>query len=488
MARSRIVAVVACTAIALVAACASPGGKADSGPPGVDPILTLQSPESTPRKITTAMDILDRTPTDPAYVQALRRMIHVPGYTVPIRTMAVDRLAKNDPEALQRTIEVQLPRLDSLEWRTRLCEIIAERGWTQYGPTLVRAWAEPRPGWKDKDEDRPERKALEKLFGKEQLPDFLFQTLLEADAVSSQNLRTRCWEMLIRLGQRERLVMLLQDATISPNDAFLNDLRAAALELGVFPRNREEILWVRKLREPSRNAFWQAAAAAVATLPPQRKAGLEVRDLSTVVAASRSRPALLVDSNETIFATLDGRLRSPLSGKSVVVDFQGWPGEYRQRLGDWRKDLGWGDLAAMSLALDALDVPQVRAHLFDYAQRDLRDKSTEYGGVIQLDAEGRFEVLEFPPRVRGNDERFEAPQELLDAAYTGLFHFHFHATKPNNAQYAAPAQGDMLYAENTRANALVFTTINGETMNVDFYRHGGVSVDLGSIAAPAVGR
>ncbi|MFO0874847.1 MAG: hypothetical protein U0575_12875 [Phycisphaerales bacterium] len=468
----------AMTANLVPAACDS---TSKSGPPSADPVLTLQSTESTPKQYATAMEILDKSPHDAAYTQALRRMIHVPGYTVPVRTMALDRLAKNDPDALQRTIEVQLPRMDALEWRTRLCEIIAERGWTQYGPTLVRAWAEPRPGWKDKDEDRPERIALEKLYGKEKLPDFLFQTLVESDAVASQNLRTRCWEMLLRTGQRDKLVALLADASIKPDDGFLNDMRAAATELGVFPRNREEILWVRKLREPSRRAFWDEARTALAKLPSGRRGQLEVRDLATVVAAAQHRPELLTAPDDAIYADLEARLRAPGAGKVHTIDFQGWSGVYRQQLAEWRKELAWGDLAAMTLALDALAVPQVVAHLFDYADRDLRDTTTEFGGVIRLDAQGRFELVEFAARVRGNDERFEAPQDMLDAAYTGLFHFHLHATKVNNAQYAAPAQGDMLYADNTRANALVFTFIDRDTLNVDFYRHGGVSVDLGSV-------
>ena len=37
------------------------------------------------------------------------------------------------------------------------------------------------------------------------------------------------------------------------------------------------------------------------------------------------------------------------------------------------------------------------------------------------------------------------------------------------------------YADNTRANCLVLTSVGANTMNVDFYRHDRVVVDLGDI-------
>ena len=44
---------------------------------------------------------------------------------------------------------------------------------------------------------------------------------------------------------------------------------------------------------------------------------------------------------------------------------------------------------------------------------------------------------------------------MFDAAYTGVFHFHNHAQKYDNQDYAGPHMGDFAYAEATRANCLV---------------------------------
>ncbi|HMN95333.1 MAG TPA: hypothetical protein PKC43_03875 [Phycisphaerales bacterium] len=475
---------------AAAARCAAAGalafalaGCGSTARPPADPIAVLADTDSTPARMRTAIEAgaLD-TENREAYIQALRRMLHAPGYPTAVRVLAFEQLAEIDPEALRRTLELQLPRMEMLEWRTRVCQMIAERGWVEYAPTLVRAWAFPIAGWVEKDSDRPERKALEALVGSDRVADYLFQTLVEADGVAQQNLRTRCWEMLLRLDQRERLATLLRDHAVKPGDLFLADLRAGVAELGVFPATREEILWVRKLREPARSGFWSEARGAVAALPPDRRATVELRDLGALVAAQRHRPELLAMPAADLDARIDAWLRSPESGRVVTIDFEGWPGRYRQTLREWRGELTWGDLLAMNLAIDALRVPQVRAHLFEIAERDLKDRTTEYGGVIRLDEAGRYEIVEVPPRMRGNDERYNAPQELFDLGYTAIFHFHLHATRYDNARYAAPAQGDMQYADSTRANALVFTFIDRGTLNVDFYRHGGVSVDLGSIA------
>ncbi len=89
--------------------------------------------------------------------------------------------------------------------------------------------------------------------------------------------------------------------------------------------------------------------------------------------------------------------------------------------------------------------------------------------------------------MRINDVRFEASQAMFDAGYTAIFHFHYHAQKHRNASHAGPGAGDMQYADNTRANCLVMTFVDEDTLNVDFYRHNRVLVDLGTVRRPGAG-
>lgn len=444
-----------------------------------DPLGTLADPSQNPRRQRGAMEQLDATPDDPAYIKSLEAMMWKSGYIVDIREEAFARLEQHDLDRLKRVIRQRLPRLTSNTlWRQWLCQTIADRDWEDLTPALVSSWSR-RIGFVD-DLDRAEYKALVQLYGEDHVVDAVFEVLVSSNKAYQQSLRGRCWELLIRLGQFDRLTMLLDDRTVGPDDPMLVDLRACAVELRVIPRTREEILWVRKLRRPEHAAFWSQAASAVGSLPDDRLRELELREIPIIVAASIHDPWLFNADRDELYAKVRAHVRE--STQHIDDDkFQGYPGTYGQRLPEHRKDLTWGDLAAMLVAVRAMQVPQVVDHLFDYAERDREDESCEYGGVISLDHLGRFEVLEFPPRFRRHDNEFIASQDMLDAAYTAVFHFHNHAQRHRNGQYAGPGIGDLNYADNLRANCLVFTFINKDTLNVDFYRYDRVIVDLGEI-------
>jgi hypothetical protein len=453
-----------------------------TGPVAVeDPLGTLGLPQASARQHLGAIEALDADPQDPAYLEALQGMMWRSGYTVSAREAAFVRLERYDEDGLKKTLRQQLPRLAARAWQERLCELIAEREWVHLSPALVSSWSR-RIGFVD-DLDRREYQALVRLYGAENVIDVVFEIMVESNKAYQQGLRSRCWELLHRLGYRDRLQRLLAEQDLDPDDAMLVDLQAAAVEIGIIPWTREEILWVRKLREPEYVEFWSQAAAVVQGLPEQRRRELELRDLPILVAASIHDPPLPNASKQELY----DRVAAHVHASRLHVDprrFEGFPGTYAQRLQEHRKVLTWGDLAAMLMAVRAMEVPQVRAHLFDYAERDRQDRSCEYGGVIILDHRGRFEILEFPPRFRRRDNEFIASQQMLDAAYAAVFHFHNHAQRHRNDRYAGPGIGDLNYADNMRANCLVFTFVNSETLNVDFYRHGRVIVDLGEVARP----
>ena len=172
------------------------------------------------------------------------------------------------------------------------------------------------------------------------------------------------------------------------------------------------------------------------------------------------------------------------NGRRYKADFSGWNIKITERLNDVRDKLVWGDQAAMLLAREALRSQAFVAHVFDYADRDMIDRTTEFGGIVELDPKGRFELLEYQPRARVADDRYLASSKLFKDGYTALFHFHNHAQKYRNERYAGPHLGDFEYADETGVNGLVFTFIDEATLNVDFYREGSVVVDLGTITRP----
>jgi hypothetical protein len=179
--------------------------------------------------------------------------------------------------------------------------------------------------------------------------------------------------------------------------------------------------------------------------------------------------------------------RAAEGSRVATATLDGYGGDFSETLHSQRGRFRWGDLAAMVLAMDLLQDAVIRRQLFDLADRDLQDRSTEYGGVLTVGADGKAVLTEHRPRVQGNDLRFEAPPAMFEQGYTGLFHFHLHAQSYDNTRYAGPHIGDFTYANSTRANCLVFTFLGKGELNVDYYRHGPVVVDLGSVRRPEPG-
>ena len=415
----------------------------------------------------------------PATTTALRRMIAADGYAIDARLQAFELLADTDRKALVEALENSLPRMGDIAWRERVCGLIADRKLDELVPTLIRAWANPAVGFESPE--RPERAALARIVGEDQVSATLLRTMRESDPVRSANLRTRCWELLMKSGDSARLRALLADPASVKGDAMLGDLARIANELGVLPTTREEVLWARKLCEPSRAAFMDDARAALAAMPRERREAVEIRSIPVAVAAHRRRSELLTATDAALLAEIDARTKGR---RRASPDFTGFGSGFSENLYEQRERAHWSDLAAMVLALDLLDDAAIRRHLFEFADRDREDLTTEYGGVIALDAQARGEILEFPPRSKNGDLRFESPQALFDALYTGLFHFHNHTQKYENSQYAGPHTGDFAFADSTRCNGLVFTFLSADLIGVDFYRYDRFVVDLGAVARP----
>ena len=448
-----------------------------------DPTNVLADTGEIPARHEAAIRMLDAT-TDPGRsTPVLKRMLVAPGYALRSREAAYIALRRIDSEGLDRFLAIELPRLDSPAWRARICELIAADGDVSMTPTLIRAWARPMPGWIGPPEERPERVALVEMYGEDGLPKVLVQVMLDADPIVAANLRARCWELLLNEGERSLVLDLLRNADVAANDGMFRDLRRIADLTGIVPVNREEIIWARALCRPENATFLDDVVLVVERLPSDRRNALELRDLGIVLGADRLDPRWL-EASESALATEIASLVGAEGRRVHSPDFTGWPGRFTERFERTRDRLDWGDLLAIRVAIEALSLPPIREHLFAHAERDLLDRRTELGGVISLDDQGRFEVLEFDPRSRRADNRFEAPQELFDAGYVGVFHFHHHAQDFDNREYAGPHMGDFTYADSTRANCLVFTFIDQNTLNADYYRHGRVVVDLAELDRP----
>jgi hypothetical protein len=216
-------------------------------------------------------------------------------------------------------------------------------------------------------------------------------------------------------------------------------------------------------------------------MPTARRESLEIRALPIAVAIMKRRADVLTMSDADMLAEVTNRTAGR---KKVSPDFTGFGEGFTETLYQQRSKLVWTDLAAMMLALDLLNERALLVHVFEQADRDREDRSTEFGGVVAIDSDGRGELLEFEPRSKASDVRYESPQLLFDALYTAPFHYHNHTQKYDNADYAGPHLGDFAFADSARCNGLVFTFLSTDLMGVDFYRHDRLVVDLGAVERP----
>ncbi|MBG80114.1 MAG: hypothetical protein CMJ39_05315 [Phycisphaerae bacterium] len=458
--------------------------------PVTNPVGELADSSAHSTRHWTSIEMLRASPESSSAdsIDALQGLIYRPGYSNDVRVAGIELLMETDPDRLVRTTRQRLARINDAEWLEIYCKWLGSQKWAapedkrSINEALISSWGVRWSQWPDENE-RPERLALVSLNGGDQVIPLIFETFQINKKASKQGLRNRCWELLHRLDQREALIELVRESPLDNENSMMVDLRAAADDLGMVPYNREEILWLRKLREPERQEFWEQARQDVQRISEDRRRDMELRDIAVVVAASRHRPDLLSASSSQLYQQVESSMRG---ARHYYETEPGMPTDsrHRERLYTHRDQLTWGDLAAISLAQEALSQPAIVRHLFDYGSRDEQDKGTEYGGIIQLDDQGRFEIREFIPKIRHHDRRFNASQEMFNAGYTALYHMHFHAQRYRNALHAGPGLGDMNYADNTRTNNLVFTFVDKDTMNVDFYRHGQIIVDLGTIKRP----
>ena len=451
----------------------------------MDPVAALNG-AGTPEQQAAAIEALGaKAALDEEERRALRRTSFAPAVSLGTRQAAFDLMVRMDRDGLRTALETNIVRMESFEYRRWVLEEIGRRGMKDFTNVVVNSWAGPVPVWGPDERKRPEYEALAALYGPDKVADALFAVMGDANPARQAGLRARAWELLMRIGERDRLKELVTAAAIRPDDAMLRDIKQLVQEVGILPETREELLWLAKLRQTASPAYWKMAGEALKRVPEAATRDFELRGIPVVIAAQRYAPELLGKTREQLYDDLLPRLRARDAAKHSA-NFTGWDtgASHSENLGTQRDEVRWIDLLACEMAIRMVDDPAVRARLFDIADRDLQDRRTEYGGVVRLDDSGGWQVIEVRPRVTGSDTRFEAPQELFDQGYTALFHFHMHAQEFENGSYAGPHMGDFAYAGSTRANCLVFTFIRRDTMNADFYRHGPVVVDLGTVGRP----
>ncbi|MEM8739102.1 MAG: hypothetical protein AAGG38_11585, partial [Planctomycetota bacterium] len=299
------------------------------------------------------------------------------------------------------------------------------------------------------------------------------------------------------------------------------ELQAAAGVVGRLPRDAEGWRWLRALRRD--RGAWAGYAAAAGELKARDEAAWRSVGLRHLVMLTRLGPARRAMGGEAVRRAVRAwqaqavqvererpvgrRLgeagpaeaagpgaagAAALSGAKAIPGSEAISGA--GTLPGAEGGLDWADGMTALLVAEAMGQPSVVSAWFAQADADRLDERTEHGGVLTWSPSGsregaaRWIAVGYSAERHLGDTRYVSPDRLIEAVYTGLAHYHFHAQTHDHAAYAGPGRGDLAFTEALDAATLVLTFVDRDTLNVDLVLPGGGVLDLGCVERGGGGR
>lgn len=416
-----------------------------------------------------------------------------------VRSRVLDTLINDsDPDVAREgraTVRLMIPKESSRAMEAYLCKRAAEGGWIECTPALVRSYARVVPGVPD--DQRGERVALTTLHPGREPEQIVFEMFIRPPAPEPdvsvpdwrERLRSEAWELLGRLDSEGtvRAALLTGSGGVGDEEPVVRALRRCRQELGCVPITGDELKWMISLASETsaeNKAWWAEAAAGVRSVPAANARGLYLRHAEPIRWAAARHSEWLNASREDLLSELEKRLEHR-DRRRRTIDANEFRQPISQNLRDWRDKMRWGDVLAVLVVDEALHAPAFGPAMFQQAEQDRRDTSTEYGGIAESLASPprAFRVRPFMPRPgqRDGDQRFVASEDMIASSDRALFQYHFHVQRWRNDAYAGPSREDLAYAARSGRTCVVLTGINDETLNVDYYQPDGVILDLGDL-------
>ncbi len=404
-----------------------------------------------------------------------------------LETLFADRLNDDDSRALTR---LMLPHGGGSEDVTEyLAMTAAKRGWTECGPAIVRSYS--RFNVSINDAKRSERTALLLMHPDRSITQIVYSVFLDPQTNPGpetirfdDRTRTDAWNLLARLDPTgEHRAGLILDPPTSPVAAstqpMLAALRDGLRDFRVVPITGDELQWLADAHKKAPD-WWAQSANAVRQLPASTR--LEFRHVEAVRWASFNQPAWLKASQSELLASLEShQQRSTLIERRADRTKDGR--RRGERIDDWLDTLSWADALTLTVVEQAVRDSYVIGQIRQQVMLDRKDTSTEYGGMLEAVGGDGFDAVLFPPRPsqRLNDTTFVASQDMINSSYKALVHYHLHAQRRSNDQFAGPSLGDLQYAARSGRTCVVFTTVGNDRLNIDVYSPDGSVIDLGVI-------
>jgi hypothetical protein len=141
------------------------------------------------------------------------------------------------------------------------------------------------------------------------------------------------------------------------------------------------------------------------------------------------------------------------------------------------------DLFKIEMLLDYLSSQNNVDAIHDNLMVDMADTTTEHGGQIVYDNGVRMNYIDAAKSE--NDGEYVIGEDFLDTVPYSLTDFHNHALPHDNTSFSGSSGagllggGDLGVARKYQRDGVVFTLLNDDKFNVDFYTPQGYEVDLG---------
>ena len=390
------------------------------------------------------------------------------------RQAVVERLLAEDPAGFWADCAALTRQIDDWPMIRLLSEKAQASRDARALPWLVRSWA--MRSVTVSDEERPERSAIKSITGKP-VQGLLKSIVFEGHAEYAPATQVAAWSVLVRIESGDTLRRFITAASDGQSSLLVSMLQQALPAVDVLPSDRVAIARLMRLSASYPDEQWRAWAQWRERCADAGPKTLALRHLPAVQQRDPQRDAWTRDRwLEHIQSRLANRrhaTRGSGGDEEIVVK------QRPDRLSDHAEALGIADLVVLDQLLDAMADAGVRRAAFAEAQADLQDTTTEFGGAVLWDNQGEPRLISFVPMIRRHDQAYIATTRCIEAVYRGLAHYHFHAQRYDNADWAGPGKGDLDFADSHHANAIVLTYLDPTTLNVDAYLPGGIVIDLG---------
>ncbi len=397
-------------------------------------------------------------PNDDAATRRLARTLWSDREPRALRLAVLDALATHAPQTLWRSARRGLAGVGDPQVVAALAQRAADDDVRSLVGTLVRRWARPAgeavfgpaPG------PRAEAAAVVRLTG--QSEHDALRAVLQNDPWDAN--AAAAWTLLNDPARGFDARQWAANAARSvPASEAAQTLARWAPVLDVMPTNSEQ---VRGLKA------WFAAP-----LPETEAAGTAIRHLPLLAVLRETGPR---GTRPSISRRLAGTTHVPRRSDRTSDHSPGFDPAALSAM----------DRRALHETLDAFATPAVVAALFEQADADQADPTTEHGGGLLRDPLAvAWRAAPYPSAKRRNDLTYITPPGLIEAMYhRGLAHYHFHAQRHRHADYAGPGPGDLDFAAHSGLLCLTLTFIDSNHLNVDATLPDGTVIDLGCIRRP----